>query len=252
MENGLIYQDKVPQGLPFGYVGPSLDQGPMPAIIYFALSIDESLLSDPYNQPVVCLREYPIRILSFSLPHHGKDLDPTKAISKWAEEYQSDHDILGSFFNQVQMTIETLYNQNLFTNIGFMGLSRGGFISCHLAAKLPFITHILGFAPLIKLSATEEFQRLPSKEMVSEYDLEHIAPVLCNRKIRFYASNYDRRVKTEYVFSFIHSVSKYAHEKKIRSAPIELYIRPPTGYLGHGTPKETFEEGAKWLANELL
>ena len=77
-------------------------------------------------------------------------------------------------------------------------------------------------------------------------------PILYNRSIRLYISNYDQRVGTKNAFSWIEALSHHAHEKGVRTAPIELYIRPPIGYLGHGTAKETFIDGSNWLVEELL
>jgi esterase FrsA len=41
--------------------------------------------------------------------------------------------------------------------LAVMGLSRGVFIACHVAAAIPAVSTILGFAPLTNLCAIKEF-----------------------------------------------------------------------------------------------
>ncbi len=43
--------------------------------------------------------------------------------------------------------------------IGAMGLSRGAFIASHIAALVPEIKHILGFAPLTRLANCARISR---------------------------------------------------------------------------------------------
>ena len=50
------------------FVGPPLEEGPFPTLIYFALSAEDSLQCDPFNQPVQFLEGLPLRIFSITLP----------------------------------------------------------------------------------------------------------------------------------------------------------------------------------------
>ena len=68
------------------YIGPDLMEGPLPSLFYFALSEQESLFLDPYNQPVVFLSSYPIRVFSMTLPGHGSGLHSKDAMHFWARE----------------------------------------------------------------------------------------------------------------------------------------------------------------------
>ena len=52
------------------FVGPSLEKGPLPTLIYFALSAEDSLQCDPFNRPVQFLEGLPLRIFSITLPGH--------------------------------------------------------------------------------------------------------------------------------------------------------------------------------------
>ncbi len=234
------------------FVGPELHIGPLPAIIYFALSKEESLATDPYNHPVKVLHELPLRIFSLSLPFHGNGYEASKAIPRWAAEFASGQDILKPFLAETLAATQFLLNNGLVTNIGAMGLSRGALIAGYLAACSDAITHFLGFAPLIGLGNSQDFANLTESPLVKQYDLIHYLPKLHSKSLRFYVGNYDRRIGTEKVFKFIHETAKYAYEQRMRAPPIELYIRPSIGYMGHGTDQKTFEEGAQWLAQQLL
>lgn len=237
---------------PFSYIGPLLHLGAMPAVVYFALSEESSLALDPFNQPVIHLSNFPMRIFSFTLPHHGSNLDPKKAMTHWANDFIQEIDPLDPFLDNVAISLNELIEQKVITKLGLMGLSRGAFIAMHVAARLKAATHVLGFAPLITFTSLHEFDALSSLVLVQKYDPYDLVPILYNRSIRFYISNYDQRVGTKNAFSWIEALAHHAHEKGIRTAPIELYIRPPIGHLGHGTAKETFIDGSNWLVKELL
>ena len=138
------------------FAGPPLDQGPLPALIYLALSDQESLYQDPFNQPVIALDGKPIRVFSFTIPGHGPDLDPTKAIAIWESEFQAGRDLLTPFFDETAKAIEDLIAQNIATKVAIAGLSRGVYCACHIASRLERIQHILGFAPMIEFHAAPQ------------------------------------------------------------------------------------------------
>lgn len=221
------------------FVGPPLSQGPMPALIYLALSDQESLYQDPFNQPVVALNGKLIRVFSFTIPGHGPDLDPTKAIAFWESEYQAGRDILSPFFDQTVKAIEELIDQNIATKVAVAGLSRGVYCACHIAARTQAIKHILGFAPMIKFRAAPQLA------------LDQYIDQLSTRTIRFYMGNRDIRTGTDICYSFMRQLVESAFEKRIRSAPIEMIISPSIGHQGHGTPPHTFQAGSHWIWESL-
>ncbi|GAB4186446.1 MAG: hypothetical protein Tsb0015_04230 [Simkaniaceae bacterium] len=247
-----IKQREIKDGAPLAYIGPDLQEGPLPGIVYLALSKEESLLTPPFNRPALKLKDAPLRLFSVTLPFHGNGLDPVKAIPKWAEEFQEGKDILEPFLREASHSLKFLLREGFVTKLGAIGLSRGALIAAHLAAKIPDISHIVGFAPLTQLSAVSDFSPIRTSYLVKQYDMENLIPSIYNRSIRFYIGNYDRRVGTEKAFAFIHSLAKYAYDQRLRSVPIELYIRPSIGYQGHGTGEHTFDEGTEWLKEQLL
>lgn len=230
------------------FIGPPLEEGPLPALFYFALSAKDSLQKDPFNQPVQFLVDFPLRVFSITLPAHENNLPPENAIHVWAKKMNHGENILSTFINQVSQEISDLSPYIAKGKWGVAGLSRGAFIACHVAAKCPEVTHILGFAPLTRLTHNKEF----SGEEAESLALEALVPKIYNRKIRFYIGNHDTRVGTEHAFSFIHALAEEAHKHRIRSSPIELIIRPSIGYQGHGTSFDTFKDGAKWIRGDFI
>ncbi|WP_316356294.1 hypothetical protein [Candidatus Neptunichlamydia sp. REUL1] len=219
------------------FVGPPLDDGPLPALFYFALSAEDSLGQDPYNQPVQFLQGLPLRIFSITLPAHENNFPPEKAMNVWAKKVKEGEDLISPFIASVKRTVEKLKSH--LTRCAVAGLSRGAFIACHVAALCPEFTHILGYAPLTQL------------DYAPDLNLETLSSKLFNRKIRFYIGNHDIRVGTEHAFSFIHALANEANSNRIRNAPIEMIIGPSIGYQGHGTSPGVFQAGVDWLKKEL-
>jgi esterase FrsA len=228
------------------FTGPDISEGPLPALIYLAISAEESLTLDPYNQPVQFLQGKHIRVFSFTLPCHESPLNKMHAIQCWANELKKNENFFYEFIKACSNTIEDLINENIIDpkNLSVAGLSRGAFLATHLAAENKDIKHILGFAPLTSLTFLEEFIDYPDSE---EYDLKNLTMQLINKKIRFYIGNHDTRVGTEKVFEFINYLSKAAFEAGIRSPQIELIIHPSVGHKGHGTLPHIFQDGINWL-----
>lgn len=234
------------------YVGKDLSEGPVPTIFYFALSAKESLLTDPFNQMVVRLLKAPVRIFSVDLPAHGEDLAATDALKVWAEEIALGKDPLHSFLNTTAHSIQSLHEQGLILpeKTAVAGLSRGAFIATEVAARISWLSTILGFAPLTQLKYTKEFDGMVDHPIVFSLNLSHQIPKLIHKKLRFYISNRDMRVGTRECFDFISSLAEHAHEHKVRAPHIELFIKPPLGHQGHGTSREIFEEGADWILKQ--
>ena len=238
----------------FLYTGPSLDQGPLPTLIYFALYAEDSLQTDPFNQPVQFLENVPIRIFSVTLPGHEAQLPPENAIQVWAKAMGEGQALIPSFVNQVKKGIDHLFQQDLIAEdkLAVAGLSRGAFIACHVAAVCLEVKTILGYAPVTRLSFAKEFSEIREENAVTALNLENLTPQLYNRKVRFYIGNCDVRVSTQHCFSFIQHLARTAKENRISSSPIELFIGPSIGFQGHGTAPEVFQKGVDWIKQELL
>lgn len=222
-------------------------EGPLPTVLYFALSGHESLHLDPINQPVQFLKEFPIRLLSFTLPKHGIGLAPDKAMEAWKEDLVQNIDPLDTFIPQCMATIDTLFAKNLVdpTRFALMGLSRGAMVAGKLAAHDPRLTHILGFAPLIDVATMLDLgERTP-------YSLFDSINQLVGRPLKFLIGNHDTRVCTDTTYTFIRQLTLASIAEGIRSPEVELAVKPSIGYKGHGTSPETFKEGADWLLKQF-
>jgi pimeloyl-ACP methyl ester carboxylesterase len=244
-------------GFSIRYLGSNLETGPLPAFFYFALSSEESLELHPYNQPAILAATSPsLRVFSFTIPGHGENLNKFHAMKYWAEHMAQGAYILEDFFEAVTRSVRELIDQGLVMQekIALGGLSRGGFIATHLAARIPQVHTLLSFAPLTELMELKEFAEMPSlRRRASELDLVHLTDNLTHvRNIRFYIGNLDMRVNTDSCYHFIRRLADKGHEKHARHQKIELMIRQSVGHKGHGTDPHIFEEGTSWLKRQLL
>ncbi len=238
-------------GITVLYQGPD-DHTPMPAIFYFILSAKDSLCLDPFNQPVNTWKNFPLRVFSLTLPCHDENFEADVGIERWKKSWDDGIDPLSPFFELVANVIEDLIERKWIdpTKLAVSGLSRGGFIAIHVAAKVPQISHILAFAPLTTLQTIEEFS--PIKEDIAHLDLVHLKDKLHHQTHRYYIGNRDIRVSTESCFNYVKALTDEMYYQQVRHLPVELLIKPSIGRYGHGTNSATFEEGALWLAKSLL
>lgn len=235
------------------HVGPPLDLGPLPAVFYFALSAEDSLLTDPYNQPVQFLSDQMIRVFSLTLPAHEANLSPLDALQTWADDLSKGIDPLQTCIDQIRLSLSFAI-QNRFVDphkVAIAGLSRGGLIATFAAAIEPRFRYILAFAPLTQLALAKEFQELQHLPLVQSYNAIKLAPELAGRPTRFYIGNRDKRVSTESCFALTMALVEEAHKKGVRSPLVELILSPSIGQMGHGTAPEIFRDGAKWLTECL-
>jgi hypothetical protein len=249
----MTHRFEVAPGIEVTYLGPPLNAGPLPALFYFALSGEDSLGLDPFNQPAIYLASLPMRIFSMTLPGHEDKLPPTNALNVWASEIILGNNVISTFIEKIKWAVDTLLSRQVLMEdrLAIAGLSRGAFIAVHAAAAIPQFQWILGFAPLTKLESIKEFRALASHPIVASLSLEHLTLKLMNRSTRFYIGNLDTRVGTGHCFDFIENLAKTADENKIRCPQVELMITPSIGRDGHGTSKGIFHAGAQWVAESL-
>lgn len=239
---------EVVPGLTLYHTGPALDHGPLPSIFYFALSGEDTLTLDPFNQPVQFLSDKWIRFFSLTLPAHESGLSPHDALTVWAEDMNKGIDIIGNCIDQAEKAVDYVIHQKLAdpNKMAVAGLSRGALIALHLAARNDHFQTILLFAPLTRLEKAKEFSHMKENPLVKSLDLFAIAPLIANRRIRLYIGNNDTRTDTRSSYEF---AMRLVEASSLRSAKIELIISPSIGQLGHGTSPEIFRQGAEWLAS---
>ncbi len=239
--------------LPIYHSGPPLQDGPLPTMIYFATTGEESLSLDPYCQPAVFLADKRIRVISLTLPGHGLELENSKAIAYWATHLAAGDDIITQFTQECRQAIDFLISQDYIqdSHLAVAGLSRGAFIAAHLAAADPRIKTVLGFSPLTRLDTIAEFKQVQQQQLIQALSLTHLTEHLADKTVRYYIGNRDTRVSTEHCFAFIQALTEAAYAHKHRSPPIEMVIYPSIGHKGHGTSPNIFLDGVNWLASHL-
>lgn len=239
--------------LPLYHIGPALDHGPLPSFFYFALSGPDSLCLDPFNQPVQFLQGKMIRIFSMTLPGHEANLSADNAMRVWAEDFSRNIDCISTFLDSVEQAIDFAIRERFVdpNKMGIGGLSRGGLIAAHAAARDERFKYLLGFAPVTRLSLLKEFTFLKEHPIIKSLDVQNLASALAPRHCRFYIGNRDTRVGTHELFHSVMSLVEAAHNQKIRTPQIECIITPSIGRDGHGTSPDIFKQGAMWMADCL-
>ncbi|MCP5507048.1 MAG: prolyl oligopeptidase family serine peptidase [Chlamydiales bacterium] len=242
-----------PSGAVLYHLGPSLDQGKRPSVFYFALSGEESLLLDPFNQPAVALADAGIRVFSVDIPYHGSSYAATQAMRYWAEELGNNNDFLSPFFDQVCGVIDfALDNEWIDPHaLGTIGLSRGGFIATHVAARHHDVKYVVGFAPMTQFGLMDEFHERQLTTVAEKLALTHIADKLIGRQVRYYIGNRDQRVGTDACYHFVRALVEANFSQGKRSPPVDLIITPSIGHKGHGTSPETFASGADFMVSVI-
>jgi len=248
----MLKEYKGASDFPFSYVGPDLAEGAMPAVLYLALSAKESLYEDPFCQPVKQLCQYPLRVFSADLPFHGENFVSKGALEHWAHHLAQGDDVISSFLDKLEVAMFDLLTSGIVTRLGVMGLSRGGLLINHLAARVSQICALVSFAPLTDLSTSKDFGFLSLCPIIEKLNLASIVNAVCMKPQRIYIGNRDQRVYTDRCYAWARSMVESAWNQGIRSPHIELVLRPSIGRDGHGTSKESFEEGATWLSRQLL
>lgn len=229
----------------------ALHSSPSPLLIYFSIGGEESLVLDPFNQPIAFLHDTPIQTISFDLPGHGPGYDKMQAMRYWADKVRSGEPIIGAFIEKVRHNIDWLIEEGIAdpNRIGVAGLSRGGFVATHLASIDPRIQTILGFAPVTSLSRLREFQDI---DIDPSLDLLNLCQSLTDKSLAFFIGNHDRAVDTKTCSDFTLSLAKAQFDSGVRNPNVELTISASQGHRGHGTMPEVFEAGAAWIRKRLL
>ena len=233
--------------------GPPLDHGPLPSLFYLALSGPDSLTLDPFDQPVRFLRGQMNRVFSLTLPAHENGLPPQEALQTWAEDFARGADPLGEFLDDLGSAVAFAIQEKFVDSerMAIAGLSRGGLLAFHAAARDERFRFVLGFAPITELGKAKEFAEASENPLVRSYDAVKIAEALSDRHVRLYIGNLDTRVGTRSCFDFSMALVESAHRRKVRSPRIEYIMTPSIGQRGHGTSPEVFKEGAGWISSCL-
>lgn len=220
--------------------------GALPAVIYFALTAEQSIELDPFNQFVryvlsdadmdaTCIDAAgaPCRVFSVTLPYHTSDMrDNENAFTHWASVYEHGGDLVGGFVRRVSESLNELIANGYICahSVYAAGLSRGGLMAAHLAVRNEHVCACLGFAPVTVLSDLVEFSNvsnLRGREKMDKACLLHddVVQGLAPLPVRFYMGNFDRRVGTRNAFELTHLLAERAvMDLGVRSPPHEFVM----------------------------
>jgi hypothetical protein len=251
--------------LKIGYIGAALSRGALPALIYFALSAEDSLLTSPYNHPPLTYLKKPLslhgsspdleedtmnqRVFSISLPFHQYGQNEQYTLDLWLEKLALSDPFLEDFLNNISTAVISL--APWISQWSFAGLSRGGWIAAHLCHRLnSFFQSLNQLVPLVLYAPITQLKgSLALKKKQDE--LEQTWQDLYKLNLNAYClwtsiGHQDLRVDTQSAVLFfqsqIRATSPFSHHHK-------LTMYRSIGYLGHGTPDWVFNEGISWLTN---
>ena len=125
------------------------------------------------------------------------------------------------------------------------GLSRGAYVALQLLKRLPIKNGVL-FAPFFNF---EDVAKIDHPSFTS-YDILNDLEPFCDKQIQTFIGNNDELVNTDRSFQFTKKMATLAKEKK-NIGQYELFIRQSIGHKGHGTPKDAFAQGARWIEKNI-
>lgn len=271
------------------YAGPEIDvDAPraLPAVVYFALTAEQSLELAPFNQFarfVLRSGDYDaaaagasppsggsetnpdggaaLRVFSVTLPFHGDMQENESALTAWADRYSEGADVVSFFTRRVSASLDKLIAAGHVDagRVYSAGLSRGGLLAAHLALANPVVDAVLGFSPVTSLAGLAEFRELagvveeePTSAVTRKLNAasllsEAAVEGLSRKAVRCYSGNSDTRVGTRSCFDFMEALAARAASRKERSSPHEYIMFCSMGREGHGTSSDVFCVGARWL-----
>jgi len=198
-------------------------------VFFFALSAKDSLFLPPFCHPVDTLLKMGVRVISTTLPFHENNEREYGIDTIWHEGKER----LSTFLDHLVKSIDEI-KEKYPGPFGAMGISRGGFISLHLAARCPDIKAVCAFAPMLKVKDLEEFDLFNKTEDLKETN------------IALFVGHNDIAIGTEQVIQ----LQKELLEKN-KHGKIVTKISPSIGHRGHGTSDPIFHEGVMWAINQL-
>lgn len=192
-------------------------------VFFFSLSAENSLTLPPFCHPVDSLLKNGIRVISTTLPNHENNARPYGIQEIW----KRDVDALTNFISALAAGIKELTTK-FPPPYGVMGISRGAFISLHIASMLEEVTTAVCFAPMLTLGGAPQLSTL------------NLAPKLHGTRTHFFVGDNDTLIGTDNVIAL---------QKSVKHSDIEIY--PSIGRGGHGTPDEIFNKGSTWMIKNL-
>ncbi len=248
---------RTPDGIEFGIVRGNSPAGrARPVLFVFALGIEETLCSAAYNQVGDLLWERGVTCVSLDLPCHGADRrrQEPDGLDGWRRRLDAGEDIVGSFAARASAVLDrlTAIGEADPDKIAVWGVSRGGFMAYHWAARDKRVRCAAAAAPVTDLLALTEFRDVLNREVVETLALVRFADDLADRAIWICIGNNDRRVDTDSAIGFARSVTAAAVARGF-DARVDLHVvRGAEHPLGHLVHPGAQQEAARWIGSLIL
>ncbi|MGI9456452.1 MAG: alpha/beta hydrolase family protein [Aeoliella sp.] len=241
-------------GIQFGTWGKA-PATPAPTLLVFAGTIELTLGPDHdgyYRQCATFLAPKGYLCVSLDLPCHGREkiAQEAEGLSGWRERVEAGQPLIDSFQTKVAAVLDHLIASGDADpdRIATCGVSRGGFVALHLAAREPRIAATAAFAPVTDLAVLTEFAGAEQLPAVKALALKEWADRHAGRPIRLVIGDQDRRVGTDHAIAFSRRVARRAREAQLPGA-LELHVVPEP--RGHAIPVGTFKQAADWIEQQL-
>lgn len=241
-------------GIPFGIIrakGPP----PTPVLFVFALGIEDTLCSPAYNRVGDVLWEQGFACVSLDMPCHGADRrsEEPDGLDGWRSRIEAGEDLIGSFAARSSAVLDRLIEQEQVDprRVAAWGVSRGGFMALHWAARDRRIGCAAAVAPVTDLLALAEFEGAPKRDAVESLALVHRADDLANRAIWVCIGNNDKRVDTDSAIRFARAVAISASSRGLEPSVDLHVVRGAEHRLGHLAHLGAQQEAAEWIGSQL-
>jgi pimeloyl-ACP methyl ester carboxylesterase len=239
------------EGVQYGVLdGPS--RKPAPTLLVLASTPEKSLGDPDYLQCGAVLRRQGFLCASLDLPCHGADHRSNEPVelAGWAHRLDGGADLVGDFISRTENVLDHLIATGATDpeRIAVCGVSRGGFMAFHLAARDERVRAVVAMAPVTRLAAVKEFQQLRHPERAEALSTTKLADRLADQKVWIAIGDRDCRVGTDETIAFARQLSASAIRQSL-PPPVDLHVVGEAG--GHTTPQGAAEQSARWVTRQF-
>jgi esterase FrsA len=241
-----------PESIRFGLIGRK-KSSPCPTLLMLGHSIENMLGNKDFNPPALILQRQGFIAVSVDAPGHGQDLREGEADDNlklsWRPRLLRGERMIDKFAKKVSLLLNYLI-RNRYTDprrIAALGISRGGFLALHLAAREKRVGCVAAVAPVVDLLAVREFGGLDRHPVFKALHLVNYTRKLANLPIWICIGNNDDRVDTDRAFQFVRKLVIDSADGK-KPVDVQIHVMPTLGHAAHAT---AYPEAAAWILGKL-
>ena len=236
-------------GVRLGILDPAEDpKRPTPVVFNFATSLEQSL-DKGFNETALQLVAQGWRAISLDLPAHGRDMSPDEPLDRlmvWRQRIQAGQPFIDPFVARMRSVVDDLIAARIADpdRIAAVGISRGGFLALHAAARIPQLKAVMAFFPVTDLLALEQFKGTETDPQMTNLNLTRQAAALRSTPIWITIGTQDPVVSTTACLQFALSV----YGQPGPPAKLELHVVPSEP---HTAPLESYRDAATWAVKQF-